>query len=98
MKGIIWGKTTKSANQQFEIILQNYERMGIECIKCINSIIRREAIFENGDFWLAISGNEISRGHKCDVSYIDREIESRVVCEVIEPCTCGNLFSAKNYF
>ena len=98
MKGIIWGKPTKSANQRFEIILQNYERMGIECIKCINSRTRREAIFENGDFWLAISANESSRGHKCNISYIDSRLNSYIIRLIIMPSTSALPFSGISYF
>ena len=43
--------------------------------------------YENGDNWRALRGNTNSRGYRCNISYIDREIADDIVDTIIKPCT-----------
>ena len=53
MKGIVWGSTQR-ANEQLDLIYQDYLRMGIKCERSKYRDCGGEAIFENGDVWIAV--------------------------------------------
>ena len=63
----------------------------------IDIIPKREVItkhnawveFENGDYWVACGQVESARGHKANISYVDRAINKEFFNTVIKYCTIG---------
>ena len=87
MKGIVWGKTFTSAIDKLDQIAAQYEQFHIYPIRIIKSKNEYIITYENGDYWRACCINTSSRGYKCNISYIDREIADDIVDTIIKPCT-----------
>ena len=85
MKGIIYGKTFKSAEQKMSDVLDEYERAKIPVATLQHSHCQETVIFENGDYWLAIGASDNCRGKACNIAYIDKDIDSNIISYVIMP-------------
>ena len=87
MKGIVWGNRWISAVNKLDQIALKYEYLHISPIQIVKTKNEYIITYENGDNWRAIRGNTNSRGYKCNISYIDREITDDIVDTIIKPCT-----------
>lgn len=87
MKGIVWGNRWISAVNQLDKIAIKYKQLHINPVQIVKTKTEYTITYENGDNWRAIRGNTNSRGYKCNISYIDREIADDIVDTVIKPCT-----------
>ena len=87
MKGIIWGNRWISAVNQLDKIAIKYKQLHINPVQIIKTKTEYTITYENGDNWRAIRGNTNSRGYKCNISYIDREIANDIVDTIIKSCT-----------
>ena len=87
MKGIVWGNRWISAVNKLDQIALKYEYLHISPIQIVKTKNEYIITYENGDNWRAIRGNTNSRGYKCNISYIDREIADDIVDTIIKPCT-----------
>ena len=99
MIGIVWGSTFEHALNKIKEIEKSYERY-----RTSNLISKRESkhsyelIYENGDKWLACPAAESQRGHKCNISYIDRNIPTDFIVTIIIPSTVAGPYQAINYY
>ncbi len=99
MKGIVWGSTQKRANEQLDLIYQDYLRMGIKCERSKYRDCGGEVIFENGDVWIAVYVSDNGqRGYRCNISYIDSRLNSYIIRLIIMPSTSALPFSGVSYF
>ena len=87
MKGIVWGNRWISAVNQLDKIAIKYKQLHINPVQIIKTKTEYTITYENGDNWRAIRGNTNSRGYKCNISYIDREIADDIVDSVAEAIT-----------
>lgn len=97
MKGIIWCTTMAEGNEMLERIIKNYTQYGRYTIrhKQISTISgSSRAEFSNGDYWQVCRASDNSRGARCNVAYIQRNISYDVYCTIISPCMFNFPFSA----
>ena len=87
MKGIIWYSEKDTGLKQFKDICKKYTRLNIACVQKYQTFsMQFFAEFENGDVWRAVPAIDQSRGHACNIAYIDKNISQEVVNKVIMPC------------
>lgn len=98
MKGIVWGNRWISAVNKLDQIALKYEYLHISPIQIIKTKNEYIITYENGDNWRAIRGNTNSRGYKCNISYIDREIADDIVDTIIKPCTTDFPYHGFEYY
>lgn len=99
MKGIVWGKTLDRANEKLAEIVEKYLQMRHKIIEQKNTKHHTAILFDNGDYWQAIRASDNARGHKCNVSYIDHELEKYItIIDIIEHCTTAMPYHGINYF
>lgn len=100
MKGIVWGKTAERSQEKLQEIIDDYITMGHKVLE--KSVTRHHTaiLFDNGDYWQAIQATESStRGQRCNISYIDHELEKYVsTIEHIKVCTATLPFNGITYF
>ena len=97
MKGVVWGSTFERAVQQLEHIEHSYQSLFISIEKKIKSKNEYLIIFENGDIWKATTIYTSTR-QRCNVSYIDVQIDTLFVEEVIKPATSFPPYNAIQYY
>ena len=99
MKGIIWYNDDYSKGlEQLKTIIDNYERMKIPVTKNHFSKYGAYAVFENGDIWKVAGANDSSRGNRCNISYIERNIDYDVYRTIIAPGMICFPFSAVRFW
>ena len=98
MKGIVWYEDRTRGEEQFNGIIERYKTMGINPIKERKSRYENWVQFENDDFWRLVKATESGRGQRCNISYIDRDIEEIVVNTIIKPCTLPFPYFGYNYY
>lgn len=99
MKGIVFGRTFENAKEQFQTIIDRYQSMQIEIEKpIIKTKYELKGCFTNGDVWSAIAVANCGLGRRCNIAYIDDEINSHVVDTIIKPCLTASPYCAYNYF
>ena len=97
MKAIIWGLTFNDAKIKLLDIEEKYRPYTNVATKC-NTNSTYEIIFENGDRWFACEANDGSRGHRCNISYVDSRISQEIVNGIIKNCTTAEPYQAITYF
>lgn len=98
MKGIIWSKFTPRAVMALRFLDQDYRKQGIEPVEMKGESDIRMIKYDNGDEWQIVSATTTSRGYKCNLSYIDSEIDPEIVETIIKPATIARPFNGFNYF
>ena len=79
-RGIIWAYDRESGNEQLMEIKRNYQLLNIQPIKeRISKISYSFIAFENGDTWKSVYAAESARGHRANISYIDRRVPEDIV-------------------
>lgn len=97
MKGVVWGSTFERAVQKLEHIEKKYQNLFIPIERKVKSKNQYLTIFENGDVWRATDINT-SRRQRCNVSYIDVQIDTLFVEQVIKPITTFPPYNAIQYY
>ena len=97
MKGVVWGSTFERAVQKLEYIERRYQSLFISIEKKIKSKNEYLIIFENGDIWKAATTFTSSR-QRCNISYIDTQIDTLFVEQVIKPATSFPPYNAIQYY
>ena len=97
MKGVVWGSTLERAIKKLEDIENNYKNSFIPIVKKIKNKNQYLVMFENGDVWRA-TGAYVSKRQRCNISYIDLEIDSKFREEVIKPVTSFPPYNAIQYY
>lgn len=98
MKGNIYGSTIKIANQKLEQIIEDYKSMGYLVTRYAKTLTGSFVEFINGDFWQAVRASENQRANRCNVAYIDRNIDQDIINCVIRPAITLNPFQAEHYY
>lgn len=99
MKGIVWGKTTERSKEKLKTIIDKYLQIGYKIVEQKNTKHHTAILFDNGDYWQAIQATESARGHRCNVSYIDHELEKYItIISIIEHCTTAMPYNGITYF
>ena len=98
MRGIVYGKTFKSASIKLAKIKEDYEKMDIKIKQHRKSCNQEEILFENNDIWLAVGASESSRGRACNVAYIDSDIDDNIVQHVLLPTIKNYPYQAYKYY
>lgn len=98
MKGIVWDNRWISAVNKLDQIALKYEYLHISPIQIVKTKNEYIITYENGDNWRAIRGNTNSRGYKCNISYIDREIADDIIDTIIKPCTTDFPYHGFEYY
>jgi hypothetical protein len=98
IKGGIWCNNSVDGNTKLEDIIYQYDRIGIFPCRVLKRKEGNSVVFENGDFWQVIKANELSRGYKLNISYIQYGIPREIIDRVILPATICHPFQAFNYW
>lgn len=95
MRGIIWSVTAAEGNEMLERMIENYQRYGVELRnKKISAISGSSAEFGNGDYWRVCKASDMSRGQRCNIAYVQRNIPYDVYRMIISPCMFDFPYSA----
>ena len=99
MKGIIWYRDDYSKGiEQLKIIIDNYKRMKILVTKNHFSKYDTYAVFENGDIWKVVGARECGRANRCNIAYVERNIDYNVYRTIICPSMICFPFSAVRFW
>ena len=99
MRGLIWYSYQKDIGlKQFKRICDGYKRLNIACNRSYENSVQIFAEFENGDVWQVVPATDTSRGHACNVAYIDRSIPKITIDTIIMPCIKAPPYRAYNYY
>lgn len=98
MKGIVWGSTFESASQKLTQIINEYVSYHCDIDQVTKTKTSYYVTFVNGDMWRAISAKENARGARCNVSYVERNIDYDIYRTIIEPCTSTPPFAAIKFY
>ena len=58
---------------------------GIECLTRRRGRHLYEAIYENRDYWRTVQVNEVCRGNRVNISYVDHRIKQELIDAIIKP-------------
>ena len=98
MTGIIWCNTFIEGIEQLERIEEHYKMMDVKVIEKNKSINHYSIVFENKDYWKVVVPSENARGHKCNISYISRQISLSTIQTIIYPATTALPYTAYHYY
>lgn len=97
MRGIIFCKNIKDGNEQLLDIAKNYTIMRIEY-----ELKQFKAGYilacENGDYWKVVPASTSARGCRCNIAYIQRNIDIDTYYETIAPCLTSLPYTAIRLF
>lgn len=80
-------------------ILNQYLRFGINPTQLIKSKNEYSVRFDNHDWWKVLLANEnCGRGHRANISYIQRGIDEDIVSRIIIPVTTAPPYNGIMYF
>ena len=76
IRGIIWYNSCfENALEQLNEIIKSYERYNYNYINLRTSKFGTRVEFENGDTWQIRRATDNSRGCRCNIAYIERNID-----------------------
>lgn len=89
MTGIVWYYIYEDGLYQFEKVVQQYKKQGVEIVSHRKSSAHQaqQIKFSNGDCWKLLRAAESGRGHRSNVSYIDHRVDSETYNNIIRPQT-----------
>ena len=100
MIGIVFGTTLDVAYDKLNLMSKEYEsfwKINIE--KVISYHNEYTIIFSNGDIWRCAEANGFSsRGRRCNIALIDKNIPKEVVSSIILPCIINYPYGAVGYY
>lgn len=98
MRGIIWAYSRERGIEQLKNIIADYARLYIHPTKQRISQYNSWVQFDNGDMWKICAAADSSRGHRANVSYIDRRIPQDIINNIIRPQTILPPYQAYRYY
>lgn len=98
MRGLIWYSQKDIGLKQFKKICDEYKRLNIDCLRIRETSVQIFAEFKNGDVWKAVPATDSSRGHSCNVAYIDKNIPQFFIDMRIMPSIKALPYRAYNYY
>ena len=97
MKGIVWGSTIENAKKQLGYIEDRY--FGIKVVRQYENEHTRQIVFDNGDMWVAQTANRWNtHGQRCNISYIDLDIDVDDFHKWILPCMTATPYTAFQFY
>lgn len=98
MKAIVWyDKYLETAKEFIKMQVERYRLFGIEG-QVVDSKNFLRFYADNGDFWQTAPSYESSRGMKCNISYVEKDISEDFINRVIKPCTTAYPYNAITYY
>lgn len=99
MRGIIYGKTAKSAEVKLQQIINDYEFYKIATVEKRDFNLKN-VLFSNGDYWRALGPADISNtcGNRANVVYIDANITDEKILLSAKCTACAPPFQAIKYY
>lgn len=99
MKGIIWYRDDYSKGiEQLKIMINKYEQMKIPVTENHFSKYDTYVVFENGDTWKVVGARECGRANRCNVAYVERNIDYDIYKTIIAPTMINFPFSAIRFW
>lgn len=99
MKGIIWYRDDYSKGiEQLKIMINKYERMKIPVTENRFSKYDTYVVFENGDIWKVVGARKCGRANRCNVAYVERNIDYDIYKTIIAPTMINFPFSAVRFW
>lgn len=100
MIGIVFGTTLDVARDKLNLMSTEYEKFWkVEIERIIYSRYEYTIIFFNGDIWHCAEINGFSsRGRRCNIALIDKNIPKEVVSSIILPCIINYPYGAVGYY
>ena len=92
--GIIWYKNYQNGQNKLSQIKEQYKKINIS----VQQDHKNEIWFMNGDIWKLVSSETSALANRCNISYIERGIEKRVIREIILPATTLSPYQAFKYY
>lgn len=93
MRGIIFCKELDKGNAQLLNIMERYKLMGIEVqVKMMKHGYTLECA--NGDYWKVHNANFRALGARCNIAYVERNIDIETYRCCIAPCMTDFPYSA----
>lgn len=99
MKGIIYCNKLEKGLEQFERIVEDYKKIGIEILgrpKATTSSV--SVTFANEDYWIVTTPKENARGRSCNIAYIDEMISDSIIQTIIKPTIKALPYQAYKYY
>lgn len=95
MRGIIWYKDECfNGLEKLKDIVKKYEQVKIPTVRVHYSTWNAYAEFENGDIWRVKKAHDFSRGHRCNIAYVERSIDYETYRCIIAPSMSDFPYSA----
>ena len=100
MIGIVFGTTLDVARDKLNLMSTEYEKFWkVEIERIISSRYEYTIIFSNGDIWRCAEANGFSsRGRRCNIALIDKNISKEVISSIILPCIIKYPYGAVGYY
>lgn len=99
MKGIIWYRDDYSKGiEQLKIMINKYERMKIPVTENHFSKYDTYVVFENGDTWKVVGARKCGRANRCNIAYVERNIDYDIYKTIITPTMINFPFSAVRFW
>ena len=98
MKGNVYGSTIEIANQELEHIIEEYKTMGCLVTRYVKRLNGSFVEFNNADFWQAVYAGNGQRANRCNIAYIDRNINQNIIDCIIRPAITLKPFQAERYY
>ena len=98
MKGNVYGSTIEIANRKLEEIIEDYKSMGYLVTRYVKSLNGSFVEFNNADFWQAVRAGDGQRANRCNVAYIDYNIDQDIINYTVRPAITLKPFQAERYY
>lgn len=97
IKGIIWCKNFEYGLRKLDSIIKDYKYFSdVDWNEYSKN--SRTVIFKNGDVWEVLTDKHNGRGKRCNISYIDHNIDKEYIESVIIPATTSLPFNGIQYY
>ena len=97
IKGIIWCNNIENGLRELDSIIKNYRLFyninWREYSKDSNTVV-----FSNNDIWEVLTTKYNGHGARCNISYIDCNIDEEYIKSVIIPATISLPFNGIQYY
>lgn len=94
MIGIVWYKDKNKGRIKFNQLYNDYKKFGLK------PQYKNDYCFIafNKDIWYLISANTQSRGNCCNLSFIDKNIDKKIIDAIIKPSLKRHPYQMYQYY
>lgn len=97
IKGIIWCNNIENGLRKLDSIIKDYRYFSdVDWNEYRRN--SRTVIFKNGDIWKVLTDKYNGYGERCNISYIDHNINKGYIDSVIMPATISLPFNGVWYY